>query len=85
MEANTKLLKREDGYSRYIWKKWLILVSLAIILFLTILISLSVGSSGIPITEIIRVLLGGGEAVSRTIVLSIRMPRIATGIAVGIA
>ena len=72
-------------YNRYIWKKWLVLIFLAVILVAIVLISLSVGSSGLPLSEIIRVIFGGGEASSRTIFFNIRMPRVATGMAVGIA
>ena len=75
----------EHEYSRYILRKWLILVFLAVILLATVLLSLSVGSSGIPLAEIARVMLGGGESASRTIIFNIRMPRIATGMAVGMA
>ncbi|MCL1883978.1 MAG: iron ABC transporter permease [Defluviitaleaceae bacterium] len=72
-------------YSLFIAKKWTVLVVLTCILSCVILAALSVGSSGLPLTEILRVLTGGGEAVSRTIIFNIRMPRIATGISVGIA
>jgi len=72
-------------YIRYIGKKWLALFLLAVTLLIAILISLSAGSAGLPLSEIVQVLLGGGESASRTIIFNIRMPRIATGIAVGIA
>ena len=72
-------------YYRYIGKKWLVLFVLAAVLFAVVLLSLSVGSSGISVLEILRVLTGGGETASRTIVFNVRMPRIATGMGVGIA
>ena len=72
-------------YHRYIGKKWLVLIFLAIILLVTVIISLSVGSSGISLSEILKVFFGGGEQASRTIIFNVRMPRIATGIGVGIA
>ena len=72
-------------YNRYIQKKWLTLIALAVLLFVSVVTALSVGSAGLPLSEIVRVLFGGGESVSRTIIFNIRMPRIATGIAVGIA
>jgi iron complex transport system permease protein len=74
-----------NEYKRYINKKWLTLFLLAIFLFITTLIALSVGSSGLPLSEIIRALFGGGEPNSRIIVWNVRMPRIATGIGVGFA
>jgi len=85
MTTTANRSNKEHEYNRYIARKWLILILLAIILIVTILISLSVGSSGIPISEILQVILGGGESASRTIIFNIRMPRIATGAAVGIA
>ena len=75
----------KNDYKKYIAKKWIFLILLAVILFAVILTALSVGSSGIPLSEIIRVLLGGGESSSRTIIFNVRLPRIATAIAVGIA
>ncbi|MCL2679460.1 MAG: iron ABC transporter permease [Dehalococcoidia bacterium] len=83
------ILKRLSGgdheYHRYIGKKWLALIALAALLFIAILIALSVGSSGISLSEILRVIFGGGEQASRTIIFNVRMPRIATGMGVGIA
>ena len=75
----------KNAYKKYIWKKWLALIILVVILFAVVLIALSVGSSGLSVTEILRVLFGGGEKASRTIVFNVRMPRIMTGIAVGFA
>ena len=72
-------------YNHYIWKKWLALIILALVLFAAIVIAISVGSSGLPLSEILRVLFGGGRQASRTIIWNVRMPRIATGIGVGIA
>lgn len=76
---------RNDEYNRYIGRKLLCLILLVSILLITTLVSLSVGSSGITIREVLRVLLGGGEPSSRTIIFNVRMPRIATGAGVGIA
>ena len=72
-------------YYRYISKKWAVLVCLTGLLIVFIIISLSVGSSGISLSEIIKVFFGGGEQTSRTIVFNVRLPRIATGMGVGIA
>jgi iron complex transport system permease protein len=83
--TQAKLSKKRKEYSRYIRRKWLALILLASVLFIVALIALSVGSSRLPLSEILRVLFGGGEDASRTIVFNVRMPRIATGIAAGIA
>jgi len=75
-----------NEYNRYIGRKWFALFALITILLGVILTSLSVGSSGLPLSEIFRVLFTtGGEATSRIIIFNVRMPRIATGIVVGIA
>ncbi|MCL2437545.1 MAG: iron ABC transporter permease [Coriobacteriia bacterium] len=63
----------------------MVLFSLAVILVITAVVSASVGSSGISPLEVVRVLFGAGADASRTIVLNVRIPQIATGIAVGVA
>ena len=78
-------IDKSHEYNRYIGKKWLTLLVLVVLLVAATLTSLSVGSSGISLIETIRALLGGGEPSSRTIVWNVRMPRIATGMSVGIA
>jgi len=81
----TKEQNKKHEYNKYISKKWFVLIALTVLLFITGLISISVGSSGISISEILRVLTGGGETTSRIIIFNVRMPRIATGMGVGIA
>ncbi|WP_353892867.1 iron ABC transporter permease [Proteinivorax hydrogeniformans] len=77
---------KHNEYYRYIAKKWLFLVSLVIILLAAAIVSISVGSSGIPISEVLRALFGfSNEATSQTIVWNVRMPRVATAVSVGIA
>ena len=85
MTLSKQISKRNDEYGRYIGRKWAALISLILILLGAVLITLSVGSSGLPLSEILRVLFGGGEATSRIIIFNVRMPRIATGISVGFA
>lgn len=72
-------------YTYYIRKKWFTLFFLVAALCAVTLISLSIGSSRLPFMEIFRVLTGGGEVASRTIIFNVRFPRIATGIAAGFA
>jgi len=85
MKPLNKQKNKNHEYFKYIGKKWSVLIILAALLFIAVLVSLSVGSSGISVAEIIRVLAGRGESTSRTIVFNVRMPRIATGMGVGIA
>lgn len=58
---------------------------LVILLLVSSVLSISIGSSGLPLAEVLRALVGSGETSSRTIVWNVRMPRIATGAGVGIA
>jgi len=85
MTTTKSLSKKNHEYHRYIGKKWLTLLILTVILFGVVLISLSMGSSGLPLSEILQVMFGGGEQASQTIVFNIRLPRIATAVAVGFA
>jgi len=72
-------------YNQYIRKKWAALFLLVVVLFFMAVLSVSMGSSRIPLTETISALFGGGAASSRVIIWNVRMPRIAAGIAAGIA
>ena len=74
-----------SDYRKHLSAKWIVLFSLAVILVITAVVSASVGSSGISPLEVVRVLFGAGADASRTIVLNVRIPQIATGIAVGVA
>jgi iron complex transport system permease protein len=78
-------LNENNGYNYYIGRKWITFIFLVVVLVVVVLISISVGSLRFSLIEIIRVLFGGGEEISRTIIFNVRMPRIATGIAVGFA
>nr|WP_238355517.1 iron chelate uptake ABC transporter family permease subunit [Kribbella sandramycini] len=49
------------------------------------LLSLSIGTSKVPVGDVVEVLLGGGRRGQRLIVLELRLPRVATGLLVGIA
>lgn len=49
------------------------------------LVSLSVGTTKLPVADVVRVLLGAGDSGTQLIVLELRLPRVATGLLVGIA
>ncbi|MEU4394459.1 iron ABC transporter permease [Kribbella sp. NPDC023855] len=49
------------------------------------LVSLSVGTTKLPLADVVQSLLGGGDGGTRLIVLELRLPRVATGLLVGIA
>ncbi|MBN8425520.1 iron chelate uptake ABC transporter family permease subunit [Microbacterium esteraromaticum] len=60
-------------------------VGAAAIVTLVVLLVLSLGLGSYPLapTEVVRVLLGGGEAIDRTVVLDWRMPRALAAISLG--
>lgn len=72
-------------YQYYISKKLLILILLIIILISSVLISISIGSSGLTIGEILQAMIGKGNRQTNSIVWNVRMPRILTGLVVGSA
>ncbi|MEV6272075.1 iron chelate uptake ABC transporter family permease subunit [Kribbella sp. NPDC051936] len=49
------------------------------------LVSLSVGTTKLPLADVVEVLLGGGRRGTRLVVLELRLPRVATGLLVGMA
>ena len=75
----------KNEYNKYVSKKWAVLFSLVLLLVGAVVLSLSVGSAGLPLREVVQALSGGGSAASRTIVWNVRMPRTATAVSVGIA
>ncbi len=75
----------KSEYQHFISRKLLVILCLIIILIATILISISIGSSGLTIGELIQALIGKGNRQTHSIVWAVRMPRILTGVVVGIA
>ncbi|MCL1992486.1 MAG: iron ABC transporter permease [Spirochaetes bacterium] len=75
----------KKDYSRYVKKKWTALFVFAGILAAVFLLSVSLGAAMLPLGEVVSTLGGGGTAQSRAIIWNLRMPRIATGISVGVA
>lgn len=71
------------SYQLYIKRKWLVLLCLIVILFITVIVSISVGSSGLTLGKIIGSIFGGGDSSTRSIIWNIRMPRILTSVAIG--
>ncbi|MEV0798681.1 iron chelate uptake ABC transporter family permease subunit [Kribbella sp. NPDC050281] len=60
-------------------------VAFAVLAIVIALVSLSVGTTKLPLADVIEVLLGGGRRGTRLVVLELRLPRVATGLLVGIA
>ncbi|TCO45714.1 iron complex transport system permease protein [Kribbella antiqua] len=57
----------------------------AVLAVVVALLSLSIGTTKLPVSEVVEVLLGGGRRGTRLVVLDLRLPRVATGLLVGIA
>lgn len=57
----------------------------AVLALLVALVSLSVGTSQIALPDVVEALLGGGRRGTRLVVMELRLPRVATGLLVGMA
>lgn len=62
------------SYSQYIFRKWLVLLGLLLILCAAAVFSISVGSSGLSVLQVLAALAGRGVGQTGTIVWNIRMP-----------
>lgn len=80
-ESNKNLLV----YNRYTLRKRITLCGSVVALIFVALYAVGVGSIQIPISEILRTLFGGGDALSRTAIVNIRLPRVVAAILVGAA
>lgn len=74
-----------EEYKQYIGRKWFVLITLVLLLLFMVVLCLSLGSSGLSISQVLMALLGKGNIQSKTIVWNVRMPRVGAGIAVGMA
>ena len=63
----------------------LVIVVLAVIVFATFCVSLSLGDFKIPVIDVVKTLLGGGDRATEFIVNQLRLPRALTGLMVGAA
>ncbi|WP_239995655.1 FecCD family ABC transporter permease [Nitrincola tibetensis] len=59
------------------------LLSLALLSALALLFSVTQGSSGLPLREVINVLIGQGDPLQRTLILDLRLPRTLSAFATG--
>ncbi len=62
-----------------------VIAVLAVILFVTFCVSLSLGDFKIPVIDVVKTLFGGGDKATEFIVNRLRLPRALTGILVGVA
>ncbi|WP_328524437.1 FecCD family ABC transporter permease [Kribbella sp. NBC_00359] len=63
----------------------LVIVVLAVVVFATFCVSLSLGDFKIPVLEVVKTLFGGGDRATGFIVNQLRLPRALTGLLVGAA
>ncbi|WP_443050260.1 FecCD family ABC transporter permease [Streptomyces sp. NBC_00236] len=71
----------------FVWRPWLVLVTLllAAATFLVFCLSISVGDFPIGLSRVIATLFGRGEQVDEFVVMDLRMPRALAGLVVGVA
>ena len=73
------------AYDLFLRRKWVALAVLLAALVGLVLFSLTTGSSGITLTDVLETLVGRGTPQTEAIVFRVRMPRVATAVAVGAA
>jgi iron complex transport system permease protein len=62
-----------------------VILALAVVVFATFCVSLSLGDFKIPVTDVVKTLFGGGDRATEFIVNTLRLPRALTGLLVGTA
>ncbi|MFD0341423.1 FecCD family ABC transporter permease [Streptomyces sp. NPDC127117] len=75
------------GRVSFVWRPWLVLVTLllAAAAFLIFCISIGVGDFPIGLPRVIATILGRGEQVDEFVIMDLRMPRALAGLVVGFA
>lgn len=75
------------GRVSFVWRPWLVLVTLvlAAAAFLVFCLSIGVGDFPIGLSRVIATIIGRGEQVDEFVIMDLRMPRALAGVVVGIA
>ncbi|MEU3224951.1 iron ABC transporter permease [Streptomyces sp. NPDC006976] len=75
------------GRVSFVWRPWLVLVTLllAAAAFLVFCLSIGVGDFPIGLSRVIATILGRGEPVDEFVIMDLRMPRALAGLVVGVA
>ncbi|MFI1706627.1 FecCD family ABC transporter permease [Streptomyces griseoruber] len=75
------------GGVSFVWRPWLVLVTLllAAVTFLVFCLSIGVGDFPIGLPRVLATILGRGEQVDEFVIMDLRMPRALAGVVVGIA
>jgi iron complex transport system permease protein len=75
------------GHVSFVWRPWLVLVTLALAAaaFLVFCLSIGAGDFQIGLPRVIATILGRGERVDEFVIMDLRLPRALAGLVVGIA
>ena len=75
------------GRVSFVWRPWLLCVTLllAVATFLLFCLSIGIGDFPISLPRVIATILGRGEQVDEFVIMDLRMPRAMAGLVVGIA
>ncbi|MFD7422277.1 FecCD family ABC transporter permease [Streptomyces californicus] len=75
------------GTVSFVWRPWLVLVTLvlAAAAFLVFCLSIGVGDFPIALTRVVATLFGQGEQVDEFVIMDLRLPRALAGLIVGLA
>lgn len=79
-----KLDSKGKTYRDYIQFKIIVIIFLAILTIVAALFAITAGSAGLTIKEVVLTLLGRGNEMNKTVVLSLRLTRVVTSIIGGI-
>ncbi len=74
-----------QSYNAFLRRKRLVLIIAIFATLVIALIAVSAGSLNVPISETIKTIFGKGEPQSQTVIMNIRLPRVAAAILVGAA
>lgn len=72
------------SYRHYVARKWIVLLITVGLLILAALWSISAGSAGLTVSEILDALFHRAEGRNTTIIWNVRLPRVCTAIVIGV-
>lgn len=81
---NLKKTTCGGNYDQYVHRKILVIAGLAVMTLVTALFAISAGSADIPVSEVLKALLGMSTAKNVMVTVNIRLPRILMAIVSGV-
>lgn len=75
--------KALSGYRQYVVRKWFVLAVTLGLLVMAALWSISAGSAGLTVADILEALFHRGETKNSTIIWNVRLPRVCTALVIG--